>query len=109
MKFKRSDFPDDFLFGAATSSYQIEGHAQGGAGKTHWDSFAATPGNVAGAENGDVAWDHYNRWPEDLDLLRDGNFDVYRFSTSWARVMPEGRGTPRHGCCPTERTTGGCG
>ena len=94
MKFKRSDFPDDFLFGAATSSYQIEGHAQGGAGKTHWDSFAATPGNVAGAENGDVACDHYNRWPEDLDLLRDGNFDVYRFSTSWARVMPEGRGTP---------------
>ena len=92
MKYSRQDFPPDFLFGAATSAYQIEGHAQGGAGKTHWDSFAATPGNVAHAENGDVACDHYNRWPQDLDLLRDGNFDVYRFSTSWARVMPEGRG-----------------
>ncbi|SPJ25922.1 GH1 family beta-glucosidase [Palleronia abyssalis] len=88
----RSDFPDDFLFGAATSSYQIEGHAQGGAGQTHWDDFAATPGNVIGAANGDIACDHLNRWPEDLDLLRDGNFDVYRFSTSWARVIPDGTG-----------------
>ena len=48
----RSDFPKDFLFGAATSSYQIEGHAFGGAGRTHWDDFAATPGNVVRAENG---------------------------------------------------------
>ncbi len=88
----RSDFPDGFLFGAATSAYQIEGHAQGGAGRTHWDDFAATPGNVVRAENGDIACDHLHRWATDLDLLRDGNFDVYRFSTSWARVMPEGRG-----------------
>jgi len=88
----RANFPKDFLFGAATSSYQIEGHAQGGAGRTHWDDFAATPGNVVNAENGAVACDHYNRWPADLDLLRDAHFDVYRFSCSWARVMPEGRG-----------------
>nr|WP_156800959.1 GH1 family beta-glucosidase [Oceaniovalibus guishaninsula] len=94
MFLNRVDFPEGFVFGAATSSYQIEGHAQGGAGKTHWDSFAATPGNVVGAQNGDRACDHLNRWPEDLDLLRDANFDVYRFSTSWARVLPEGRGTP---------------
>jgi len=92
LKLTRADFPDGFLFGAATSSYQIEGHAQGGAGRTHWDDFADTPGNVAGAQNGAIACDHLNRWEADLDLLRDGNFDVYRFSTSWARVMPEGRG-----------------
>ncbi|QFU09185.1 Beta-glucosidase A [Rhodobacteraceae bacterium THAF1] len=88
----RQDFPSDFLFGAATSSYQIEGHAQGGAGRTHWDDFAQTPGNIADGTDGAVACDHLNRWPEDLDLMRDANFDVYRFSTSWARVMPEGRG-----------------
>jgi beta-glucosidase len=92
MKFTRSDFPEGFLFGAATSSYQIEGHGFGGAGPTHWDTFAATPGNVVRAENGAIACDHYHRWEEDLDLLKAGNFDVYRFSTSWARVMPEGRG-----------------
>ncbi|MFC5737388.1 GH1 family beta-glucosidase [Sinirhodobacter huangdaonensis] len=88
----RKDFPEGFLFGTATSSYQIEGHRFGGAGPTHWDSFAATPGNVARAENGAVACDHYHRWAEDLDLVADAGFDLYRFSTSWARVMPEGRG-----------------
>lgn len=88
----RRDFPEGFLFGAATSSYQIEGHGFGGAGRTHWDDFAATPGNVVRAENGDRACDHYNRWPEDLDLIAAANLDVYRFSCSWARVMPEGRG-----------------
>ena len=88
----RSSFPADFLFGAATSSYQIEGHAHGGAGRTHWDDFAATPRNVVNAEHGALACDHYHRWPQDLDLLARANFDVYRFSCSWARVMPEGRG-----------------
>jgi beta-glucosidase len=88
----RADFPQDFLFGAATSSYQIEGHGFGGAGRTHWDDFAATPGNVNRAENGQVACDHYHRWREDFDLMQAAGFDVYRFSTSWARVMPEGRG-----------------
>lgn len=88
----RKDFPEGFLFGTATSSYQIEGHRFGGAGPTHWDSFAATPSNVARAENGAVACDHYHRWAEDLDLVADAGFDLYRFSTSWARVMPEGRG-----------------
>ncbi len=94
MDFTRSDFPKDFLFGAATSSYQIEGHAFGGAGSTHWDTFAATPGNVTRAENGATACDHYHRWEDDLDLLAAANLDVYRFSTSWARVLPDGRGTP---------------
>ncbi|MBM9594388.1 GH1 family beta-glucosidase [Roseitranquillus sediminis] len=94
MDFTRADFPEGFLFGAATSSYQIEGHARGNAGSTHWDTFAATPGNVVRAENGALACDHYSRWPEDLDLLAAANLDVYRFSTSWARVLPEGRGQP---------------
>ena len=88
---KRSDFPRDFVFGTATSSYQIEGHAFGGAGKTHWDTFAATPGNVVRAENGDRACDHYHRYEADLDLIAEAGFDAYRFSTSWARVMPDGR------------------
>jgi beta-glucosidase len=92
MNFTRRDFPEGFLFGAATSSYQIEGHSFGGAGPTHWDTFAATPGNVVRAENGAIACDHYHRWEEDIDLLAAANFDVYRFSTSWARVMPDGRG-----------------
>lgn len=94
MRFTRRDFPDGFLFGAATSAYQIEGHGYGGAGSTHWDTFAATPGNVVGAEDGRRGCDHYHRWQGDLDLLAGGNFDAYRFSTSWARVMPEGRGEP---------------
>ncbi|MBR9823754.1 MAG: beta-glucosidase [Rhodobacteraceae bacterium] len=92
MTFSRKDFPEGFLFGTATSSYQIEGHAFGGAGSTHWDTFAATPGNVVRAENGDRGCDHYHRYEEDLDLVKAAGFDCYRFSTSWARVLPEGRG-----------------
>lgn len=90
----RRDFPDGFLFGAATSAYQIEGSGFGGAGPCHWDSFAATPGNVIGAADGARACDHYTRWPEDLDLVAGAGFDAYRFSVNWARVLPEGTGTP---------------
>ncbi|WP_147124725.1 GH1 family beta-glucosidase [Shimia ponticola] len=92
MPVTRKDFPKDFLFGAATAAYQIEGHSFGGAGSTHWDTYAATPGNVIRAEDGAIACDHYHRYEEDLDFLKDGGFDTYRFSTSWARVLPEGRG-----------------
>ncbi|NUB43046.1 beta-glucosidase [Fertoebacter nigrum] len=92
MNFTRADFPEGFLFGAATSSYQIEGHGFGGAGRTQWDDFAATPGNVVRAEHGQLACDHYHRYAADFDMLKAGNLDVYRFSTSWARVIPEGRG-----------------
>ncbi|RJE83174.1 GH1 family beta-glucosidase [Paracoccus onubensis] len=87
----RSDFPPDFVFGAATAAYQIEGSHFGGAGPSHWDSFAATPGNIADDSNGGRACDHYHLWETDLDLMRDAGFDAYRFSTSWARVMPDGR------------------
>ena len=90
----RSAFPDGFLFGAATSAYQIEGHAQGGAGETQWDTFAATPGNVVRAEHGARACDHYTRYEEDFDLIEQAGLNCYRFSTSWARILPEGRGTP---------------
>jgi len=91
MNFKRSDFPDNFIFGSATSSYQIEGHSFGGAGSTHWDTFAATPGNVVREEHGAIACDHYHRYEEDFDLMKAAGLDAYRFSTSWARVMPDGR------------------
>ncbi|WP_299749285.1 GH1 family beta-glucosidase [uncultured Boseongicola sp.] len=89
--FTRADFPSDFQFGAATAAYQIEGTSFGRVGSSHWDTFAAVPGNVVNAEDGRVACDHYHRWGADLDLVRDGNFDVYRFSTMWPRVMPDGR------------------
>ena len=92
MTFKRSDFPDTFVFGAATAAYQIEGHRHGGAGSTHWDTFSKGPGNVVRAEDGADACDHYHRYEQDLDLLQAAGMDAYRFSTSWARVLPEGRG-----------------
>lgn len=90
MNFLRSDLPKNFTFGAATSAYQIEGHKFGGAGLTHWDTFAATPGNVVRAENGALACDHFHQYEADFDLMAAAGFDAYRFSTSWARVMPDG-------------------
>ncbi|MBS1303749.1 GH1 family beta-glucosidase [Loktanella sp. SALINAS62] len=109
MKLRRADFPTDFMFGAATAAYQIEGHSFGGAGPTHWDTFSATPGNVVGAENGAIACDHYHRMDADLDLLSDAGMDAYRFSTSWARVLPDGRGTPNQdGLDFYDRLVDGC-
>lgn len=94
LNFNRKDLPKKFLFGTATAAYQIEGSSFGGAGPSHWDTFAATPGNVVRAENGAIACGSYHRYGQDLDLVATANFDVFRFSTSWARVMPEGRGAP---------------
>lgn len=94
LSFTRKDLPEGFLFGSATAAYQIEGSGFGGAGPSHWDTFAATPGNVVNAEDGSIACDSYHRYEEDLNLLQNGNFDAYRFSTSWPRVLPEGRGKP---------------
>ncbi len=91
MTLTRYSFPDGFVFGAATAAYQIEGSNFGGCGPCHWDTFAATPGNVVRAEGGGVACDHYHRWEADLDLIQSAQMDAYRFSTSWARVMPDGR------------------
>jgi beta-glucosidase len=90
--YTRKDFPEGFEFGVATSAYQIEGSQFGGCGPSQWDDFALTPGNVVRGENGSRACDHYHRWAEDLDLIQGSGLDSYRFSTSWSRVMPEGRG-----------------
>lgn len=88
----RKDFPKGFVFGTSTSAYQIEGRDYGGAGMSHWDDFAATPGNVVNAEDGATACNHYNLYEDDLDLIKQANLDSYHFSISWPRVMPEGRG-----------------
>ncbi len=88
----RKDFGPEFTFGVATAAYQIEGGRSAGCGPSIWDSFSATPGNVDNADNGSMACDHYNRWPADLDLIRDGGFDGYRFSFAWSRLIPGGIG-----------------
>src|SRR5690606_32507632 len=89
---KPADFGADFLFGTATASCQIEGGQTDGRGSSIWDTFSATAGNVHNGETGKIACDHYNRWPEDLDLIRDGGFDGYRFSFAWPRLIPDGTG-----------------
>jgi len=90
---RRSEFPADFAFGAATSSYQVEGAArEDGRGPSIWDTFSHTPGKVRNGDTGDVACDHYHRFAEDLDLLKSLGLTAYRFSVSWPRVLPEGRG-----------------
>ena len=86
-------FPDGFLWGAATASYQIEGSAHdAGRGLSVWDTFSHTEGKVANRHNGDVACDHYNRMVHDVAMMADLGLRSYRFSISWSRVMPDGRG-----------------
>src|SRR5678815_3329455 len=88
-----SPFPTDFLWGAATSAYQIEGSPLAdGAGPSIWHRFVRTPGLVADGETGDVACDHYRRFESDVALMRSLGLTAYRFSLSWSRVLPEGRG-----------------
>lgn len=87
-------FPDDFLWGAATSAYQVEGSPLAdGAGPSIWHRFAHTPGRTANGETGDVACDHYRRYRGDVALLGDLGLNVYRFSISWSRILPAGWGT----------------
>ena len=86
-------FPDDFLWGTATASYQIEGAAQkDGRGVSIWDTFSKTPGKVVGNDNGDVACDHYHRYPEDIEIMKDLGVKAYRFSIAWPRLFPNGDG-----------------
>jgi len=86
-------FPDDFLWGAATSAYQVEGSPLAdGAGPSNWHRFSHTPGKVRDGNTGDVACDHYRRYPEDVGIMRDLGLTAYRFSLSWSRLLPEGRG-----------------
>jgi len=89
-------FPDGFLWGAATSAYQIEGAPLAdGAGPSIWQRFTHTPGLTAEDDTGDVACDHYHRWAEDVAIMHDVlGLNAYRFSISWSRVLPAGRGLP---------------
>jgi beta-glucosidase len=86
-------FPVGFRFGVAMAAYQIEGAAnEDGRGVSIWDVFCRRPGAVAAGDTGDVACDHYHRWREDLDLMAALGVESYRFSISWPRVQPDGRG-----------------
>jgi beta-glucosidase len=86
-------FPPGFIWGAATSAYQIEGSPLAdGAGESIWHRFVHTPGKIAEGANGDQACDHYRRFAEDVRLMRDLGIRAYRFSTSWSRVLPSGTG-----------------
>ncbi|XP_058094683.1 beta-glucosidase 18-like isoform X2 [Magnolia sinica] len=88
----RSQFPQDFLFGTATSSYQVEGgYLEGNKGLSNWDVFSHIPGKVTDGSNGDVADDHYHRYMEDIELMHSLGVNSYRFSISWARILPKGR------------------
>jgi len=87
------EFPSSFLWGSATSAYQIEGSPLAdGAGPSIWQRFAHTPGMIRDGETGDIACDHYRRYADDVALMRRLGMNAYRFSISWSRVLPRGRG-----------------
>ncbi|MGW7694113.1 GH1 family beta-glucosidase [Streptomyces asiaticus] len=86
-------FPHDFLWGTATSAYQVEGAvAEDGRSPSIWDTFSHTPGKVAGDDHGDVACDHYHRWRQDIGLMKRLGTNAYRLSIAWPRVVPGGEG-----------------
>jgi beta-glucosidase len=88
-----TSFPDGFLWGASTAAYQIEGAVrEDGRGPSIWDIFSHIEGNIAGGDTGDIACDHYHRWPGDVALMRELGLGAYRLSLSWPRILPEGRG-----------------
>jgi beta-glucosidase len=87
------NFPQHFLWGAATAAYQVEGSPlSDGAGPSIWHRFAHTPGRVRNGDTGDAACDHYRRFREDIALMRELGLKAYRFSIAWSRVLPEGTG-----------------
>jgi beta-glucosidase len=91
----RISFPDNFIWGTAASSYQIEGAAQAdGKGLSVWDEFCRKESAVVRGESGDIACDHYNRYREDVCLLKKMGVKAYRLSISWPRVLPDGAGKP---------------
>lgn len=93
MKELKLDFPKEFLFGAATAAYQIEGgRGEDGKGDSIWDKFCEIPGKVDRGETGDVACDHYHRMKEDVALMKEMHLESYRFSVAWTRIFPEGTG-----------------
>lgn len=85
-------FPNDFLWGVATSAYQIEGASnEDGKGPSIWDAFVTIPGKIKNAETGNMACDHYHRFEEDVQLMKNMGVKAYRFSISWSRIMPKGK------------------
>ena len=91
----RASFPDGFLWGTATSSYQIEGAVkEDGRGPSIWDRFAHMPGTISDRSNGDTATDHFHRYKEDVQLMKALGTKAYRFSIAWPRVFPDGTGAP---------------
>ncbi|NWJ48589.1 MAG: beta-glucosidase [Chloroflexi bacterium] len=93
MATKQVKFPTGFVWGAATASYQIEGAwDEDGKGLSIWDTFAHTPGKIKDGSTGDVACDHYNKWREDISLMKNLGLHAYRFSVSWPRILPDGSG-----------------
>jgi beta-glucosidase len=88
-------FPQGFLWGSATASYQVEGAVnEDGRGPSIWDTFSHTPGKVKNGDTGDVADDHYHRYKEDVQLMKALGLKTYRFSVAWPRIFPQGTGTP---------------
>jgi beta-glucosidase len=88
-------FPDDWVWGAATAAYQIEGAVrEGGRGRSIWDTFSHSAGKIANADTGDVACDHFHRYLEDIALMRELGLGGYRFSIAWPRIFPTGAGRP---------------
>ncbi|MCX8024901.1 MAG: family 1 glycosylhydrolase, partial [Thermanaerothrix sp.] len=86
-------FPPDFLWGAATSAYQIEGAwNEDGKGLSIWDTFSHRPGTIRDNQTGDIACDHYHRWQEDIALMKFLGLKAYRFSIAWPRIFPHGTG-----------------
>jgi beta-glucosidase len=86
-------FPEDFVWGTATASYQIEGAVhEDGRGESIWDRFSHTPGKTKNGDTGDVACDHYHRYPEDVHLMSQLGAQAYRFSIAWPRILPNGKG-----------------
>lgn len=93
MELTAQNFPEGFIWGAATASYQVEGAVdEGGRSWSIWDTFSHTPGATFEGHNGDIATDHYHRYQEDVDLMADMGLDAYRFSISWSRILPDGVG-----------------